>query len=295
MQAVVRALRAGRTFVTSGPIVLARMDGRDEVGSVLTADGTPHRLRIEAYSSGERDDVLSYVLVLRNGAVHRVWDLRPRGVRRFEEELPVHETQRAWYVVKAYGKEAPDAAQLDVREVCRRIVAGSLEAALPARASVALTSPFYFRPSDAPPDPAPLESHVRLHLVDPRTHEPAERAHVAIVEAGKVLAEVDAVGGTAELKMPVGAALRIEAPGHPPIHRSLYLDYAPHRALLEELATGRWLDRNGWRRILKPGQVPWEAFRFPETRAALADVDWVIPVEDNERDEAWRRLDQSGL
>jgi hypothetical protein len=295
MQSVVRALRAGRTFVTSGPIVIARMDGRHEVGSVLPADGAPHDLRIEAYSSGDRDDVLSYVLVFRNGKVHRVWDLRPRGVRCFEESLPVRETERAWYVVKAYGKEAPDPAQLDVREVCQRIAAGSFEGALPARASVALTSPFYFRPSGASPDPAPLESHVRLRLVDPRTEKPVGRAHVVIVEAGNVLRELDAGGGSADLRMPLGAVLRIEAPGHPAIHRSLYLDYAPHRALLEELATGRWLDRNDWRRILKPGQVPWDAFRFLGTRAVLADVDWVIPVEDNERDGAWRRLDESGL
>ncbi len=294
MEAVVRALRAGRTFVTSGPILLASIDGRHDVGSVLPADGSPHDLRIEAYASGDRDDVLSYVLVFRNGRVDRVWDLRQSGVRRFEEKLPVRETERAWYVVKAYGKEAPDPAQLDVREVCRRIVAGSFGGALSARAGVALTSPFYFRPAGAPADPAPLESHVRLRLVEPRTEKAVERAHVAVLAAGKAIREVDAVAGSAELDVPIGAALRIEAPGRLPIHRSLYLDYAPHRALLEELATGRWLDRNDWRRTLKPGQLPWEAFRFEETRAVLGKVDWVIPLEDNERDEAWRRLDASG-
>jgi hypothetical protein len=295
MGTVVRALRAGRTFVTSGPIVLARVDDQDEAGSVLPADGAAHTLRIEACASGDRDDALSYVLVFRNGRVHRVWDLRRRGVRRFEESLPVRETERAWYVVKVYGKEAPDPAYLDVPEVCRRIVAGSFDGALSARARVALTSPFYFRPAGAAPDPAPLESRVRLRVVDARTRKPIERAHVSILEGGRALGEVEAVGGSAELKMPVAAVLRIEAPGHAPIHRSLYLDYAPHRALLEELATGRWLDRNDWRRILKPGQVPWEAFRFRETRALLADVDWVVPLEDNERDAAWRRLDESGL
>ena len=295
MESVVRALRAGRTFVTSGPIVLARMDGRHDVGTVLPADGTPHTLRIEAYASGERADVLSYVIVFRNGRVHRVWNLHQRGTRRFEEDLPIHETERAWYVVKAYGKEAPDPAHLDVREVCRRIVAGSFEGALPARASVALTSPFYFRPAGAPPDPAPLESLVRLSLVDPRTQRPVERARIVTLVAGKEIGERDAVGGSATLKMPLGAVLRIEAPGRPAIHRSLYLDFAPHRALLEELATGRWLDRNGWRRVLKPGQLPWEAFRFQETRAMLAGVDWVIPLEDNERDEAWRQLSNAGL
>lgn len=95
--------------------------------------------------------------------------------------------------------------------------------------------------------------------------------------------------------MPLGAVLRIEVPGHPRIYRSLYLDYAPHRAFIEELATGRWLDRDGWRAVLKPGQLPWEAFRFEETKALLADVDWVIELEENERDEAWRQLAEAGL
>jgi hypothetical protein len=135
---------------------------------------------------------------------------------------------------------------------------------------------------------------VRLRLVDPRTGRPVERAHVTTLAGGRVVGERDVVGGAAELRMPLAAALRIEAPGHAAIHRSLYLDYAPHRALLEEVASGRWLDRSGWRAVLKPGQLPWEALRFPETKALLAEVDWVVPLEDNERDEAWRRLDDSG-
>ncbi|HSD65842.1 MAG TPA: hypothetical protein VLF95_04030, partial [Vicinamibacteria bacterium] len=182
-----------------------------------------------------------------------------------------------------------------VSEICRRIAAGSFDGALPPRASVALTSPLYFRPPGSPPGPAPLEPRVRLQLVDPGTRRPAERARVVTLVAGRVVGQVDAVAGRADLKMPLGAALRIEVPGRPPIHRSLYLDYAPHRALIEELATGRWLDRNGWRAALKPGQLPWEAFRFEETKALLADVTWVVELKDNERDEAWRQLSDAGL
>jgi hypothetical protein len=295
MEAVVRALRAGRTFVTSGPIVLATIDGRHPVGSVLPSDGAPHTLHVEAYASGDRDDTLSYVLLFRNGRIHRLWDLRARAPRRFEEDVPLRESERAWYVVKAYGEEAPDPAHLDVSDVCRRIAAGSFDGVLASRASVALTSPFYFRPPGSPPDPTPLESRVRLRLVDPETQRPIERARIVTLLAGRAVGETAAVAGTAELKIPVGAVLRIEAPGHPVIHRSLYLDYAPHRALVEGLASGRWLDRNGWRRVLKPGQLPWEAFRFEETRAVLTDVDWVIELQENERDEAWRRLAEAGL
>ncbi len=148
------ALREGRTFVTSGPIVLATIDGRHPVGSVLPSDGAPHTLRIEAYAPGDRDDALSYVLQFRNGRIHRLWDLRGRALRRFEEDVPLRESERAWYVVKAYGKEAPDPAHLDVSEVCRRIAAGSFDGALaPGRAS---------------PSPAPSTSARPAHRQTPR-------------------------------------------------------------------------------------------------------------------------------
>ncbi len=112
--------------------------------------------------------------------------------------------------------------------------------------------------------------------------------------AGRVVGEFVGVDGRAELKMPLGAVLRIEVPGHPRIYRSS--TWTTRRtAFIEELATGRWLDRNGWRAVLKPGQLPWEAFRFEETKALLADVDWVIELEENERDEAWRQLVEAGL
>jgi hypothetical protein len=295
MGAVVRALRAGRTFVTSGPIVLAGIDGRHDVGSVLPADGAPRTLRIEAFASGDRDDALSHVLLFRNGRIHRHWDLRERAPRRFEERVVLRESERAWYVVKAYAQGSPDPAHLDVSEVCLRIADGSFGGALAPRASVALTSPFYFRPAGSPADPPPLEPRVRLRLVEPRAGRGVERAHVTTLVSGRAVGRHDVLAGRAELRMPLGAVLRIEAPGRPAIHRSLYLDYAPHRALLEEVATGRWLDRNGWRRSLQPGQLPWEALRFREAKALLADVDWVIELLDNERDGAWRQLSDAGL
>jgi hypothetical protein len=117
------------------------------------------------------------------------------------------------------------------------------------------------------------------------------REHV-VVSGGE--ASNDAVGG-AELKMPLGAALRIEAPGHTAIHRSLYLDFAPHRAFLEELATGRWLDRNDWRRILKPGQLPWEAFRFQETKALLKDGTGSSRSRTTSGTRLWCQPSESGL
>ena len=91
--------------------------------------------------------------------------------------------------------------------------------------------------------------------------------------------------------MPVNAVLLVEVPGHPSLHRSLYLDYPPYRDLIEGLASGRWLDRYGGRERMRPGQVPWEAFHLDEARRVLTDVEWSIAVEPNERDGLWERFE----
>ncbi len=48
---LLRAARAGHTFVTSGPIVLATVDKHYQVGDVVPLDGNTHQLEIEAYAS----------------------------------------------------------------------------------------------------------------------------------------------------------------------------------------------------------------------------------------------------
>ncbi|MCG6928892.1 MAG: CehA/McbA family metallohydrolase [Acidobacteria bacterium] len=290
MDRVVAAVKAGRTFVTSGPIVLAEIDDRYEVGDVVPADGTDHRLRIRAFASGDRDDHLSYVVLFRNGRVHRLWDLRDQRRRRLEEEVTLRETERAWYVVKVYGGNAgrsPEA--LDVMRVCDDIVAGRPVPALSPESDVALTSPFYFRPEGAG-DPAALEAHVRLTLVEPGAGTPVAKGRVHVQLLGRTVATHEVIGGRAELTMPVNAVLVLDVPDHPPLWRSLYLDYRPYRDLMERLATGRWLDAYGGKSRLHPGQVPWEAFHFEEARATLREVEWTIALKANERDGLWVRL-----
>jgi hypothetical protein len=300
-ESIVGAVRAGHAFVTSGPIVLASIDaggpgakGRSplyEPGDVVPADGRSRTLHVRAFSSGARGDRLSYVVLFRNGRIHKLWDLRSRPTRRLETRWPLRETEPAWYVLKAYGRteRAPD--QLDVRAVVARITAGRFEGRWPADSAVALTSPFYFRLPGTPPDPTPLVSRVRLLLVDAATGEPVKDATVHVRVEGRTVESRAAVDGRAELRVPVHSVLVLEAPRRPTLHRTLYLDYPPQRARVEHLANGGWLASFGGRERLRPGQVPWEAFDFAGTKADLSEVDWTLPWAANERDAGWDALD----
>jgi hypothetical protein len=286
MQNVTNAARHGRTFVTSGPIVFAVMDDDKQVGEDFPADGQPHTLNIEAYASGESDDYLTYLIIFRNGEIHQLDDLRqgrPRFVRR---KIVISEQSRAWYVVKAYGRNTqPDPQLLDVMSVCAQIEEGRFSGAFNDNADVCMTSPFYFWPDEtAAPS---LLSEVKLQLVDPVTGMPVTKATVQITLNGQPLQSLKAAGDL-EFQMPVNAMLRIQAEGYPEIYRGLYLDYQPHRKLIENLANGDWLARKRWKEFLQPGQVPWEAFQFEKTKELLSRVEWVIPLEENERDPLWR-------
>jgi len=302
-ESIVRAVRAGHSFVTSGPIVLASIEAeaggrkgpprRYEPGDVVPADGWARLLRVQAFASGDRDARLSYVVLFRNSRLDKVWDLRGREARELEDSLPLRESGPAWYVLKAYGRTPRTPGQLDVRATVERLTQGTFEGPWPGDSEVALTSPFYFRPAGTPADPPPLLSRVRLRLVDPAGGEPVKDAAVHVELAGREIQSQPAPEGEASLRVPVHSVLRLEAPGRPTLHRTLYLDYPPQRERLERLANGRWLEGFGGRERLRPGQVPWEAFELDRTRAELADVDWIVPWKENERDPLWEAFEAS--
>ena len=287
MSGISEAVREGRTFVTSGPMAFLDIDSQFQIGDVVPADEEIRELNITALSSGEKDDYLSYVLVIRNGEILKLWDLRKDKLRKSELNLEISETEDAWYVVKVYGRTAPgDTALLDVMSVCEKISDGSLGKAVSQENNIFLSSPFYFRTGDLV-EPEPLRSEVRLSVVKPDSSNPVEKGIVSILTLDGLRQTIPLQRGRAEFEMPVNGLLRIEADGYPTIHRSLYLDYKRHRDLLEELASGRWLNRNDWKEILAPGQVPWDAFRFEEVRQVLSTAKWTLELKENERDPLW--------
>lgn len=277
---MVKAAKEGRSFLTSGPIVLANVDRKYVIGDVIPADIKTHQLNIEAYASGEKDDYLSYVVVFRNGRILKLYDLRSEKQRHFSAALTFKEDKKSWYIVKVYGRRAwKNPRYIDVMNVCSK---QSSTEKMDNEADVAFTNPFYFRHQNDI-DPSPLFSKVELLFSEP------VRGSVEVLVAGAKIKTIVLSGNSTAFSMPVNALLKFNAEGHPAVYRSLYLDYLPHRDLIEELASGRWREKYPGIKF-SPGEVPWDAFNFEKTKKLLADVKWEIDLTPNERDVLFREF-----
>jgi hypothetical protein len=284
---VTDAVRKGRTFVTSGPIIFTDVDNKYRTGDIVRTNGTKHDLHIKACASGEQDDYLSYIIVFRNGEIFKVWDVRDKRSRAFEQTLSINEKEKAWYIIKVYGKNAPDNLEdLDVMKVCDKKLFPDFGS---VQHDVAITSPFYFW-AEGITDPKPLISKVNLNVTPPQNRTALKNVTVDISVNGKKINTVYLKKGKGSFTMPVNGLLKISAEGYAPIYRTLYLDYPPQLALIEELATGNWLKKYDSTRY-SPGEVPWEEFHFDETKQILSNVDWKIGMVLNERDQLWGKFE----
>jgi hypothetical protein len=270
---MVAAAKKGNSFLTSGPIIISHIDNKYHYGDIIPADGQKHNLHIEAYSSGDMSDYLSYIIIFRNGKIFKVWDVRNEKTRKFNESIQIKENESSWYVVKVYGKNAwSNQKYLDVMAVCEKRITAE---AFNGQRDVAFTNPFYFR-KKSQAHPEVLISNVHLTLSENKS------GTIEIAVAGQPIKNVKVISGRANFKMPVNGVLKIRVDGFPVIYRSLYLDYLPHRNLIEDLASGKW--RKNYKEEYHPGEVPWDAFNFKKTRTILSEVKWNIPLEQNERD-----------
>ncbi|MRG44520.1 hypothetical protein GFS24_05315 [Chitinophaga sp. SYP-B3965] len=285
------AVRKGHTFVTSGPAILADIDNQYQVGDVVPLNGNTNKLHINAYASGDPADHLSYVVVFRNGKVFRLWDLRDKKPREFSETLSLSEKENAWYVVKAYGREAWDKPEnIDVMAYCDAAEKSAVQQGFPGgRHSVAITSPFYFRFANEV-RPRPLQSKIDLTVVSPATGKPVD-GQVDVMLTGEKINSFRLINGRAQFSMPVNALLKISAAGYPTITRGLYTDYVPYLNILERIANGKWREKDNWKNTINGGQVPWSVFEFEKTKAVLSAVKWEIKFEANEREGLWKDFD----
>ncbi len=287
MDRVVRAVWQGRTMVTSGPVIFTDIDNIYQVGDELVADSAAHTLHIDAFAASDVNDYLSYLVIFRNGQIHKMWDLRVQKLRHYQVEMAIQENEQAWYVIKAYGRKSwENPENLDVMSVCRKIEQGVFKGADNNEHDICLTGPYYFRPAGGSA-PAALESSVAITLVHPVTGKALPQAVIQVYLDGIVIASHTVKDGRTQFTMPCNAILKISAPGLAPITRCLYLDYEPQQKILETLANGNWLEQNNWRNTMHPGQVPWEAFQFEKTKEILANVEWKIEMQPNERDRLW--------
>jgi len=265
---IAEGIKNGRTLMTSGPFILFTCDnGHYRMGDEIPLDQPNHQLDVEAWSDPDPREYLSGLVIYRNGHLFTKKDLRDQKPRHMRFSIPVTEADgRAWYVVKAYGSTYPaEDCFLDVfayAELCER----ELHSEYQAIKQVALTNPIYFIPRGWI---APKPVQCQLHL------ETIPGAHVVISRLGVVQEELTA-DPHGHVKAPVSplADLTITANGIAPVTRSIFLDYAPVRRLVEYCYTGQW--RAKTRSGMLPGQVPWTGFAFDFLKASLQEIHWRI-------------------
>lgn len=229
--AAAKAAAKGRTFATTGPLLLVAVDGQPP-GSAFPADGREYTLRLEVWPSGAVTGGLERVEVYRNGEIFRQFAAGTQG-RPWTTNLSIAPKSDEWFCVRAFGT--------DTRR--QRAVSGA----------------FFFEVTPwRPPEPVPAT--VRATIVAEETGEPVAATLTEVTLLG-THAELgrrhSAPGGIQILNIPATARLKAEAIGFEPQTLSPLFD---HPALIREVTT---MDAEGlldWktyeriRRLL--GEVP---------------------------------------
>jgi hypothetical protein len=145
---LVTAIRSGRTFGTTGPLLLFDIDGEGP-GQIFPANGTHRTARIRAWGSPLYHDPTEFgsitrVAIIRNGETWKECDFADSPREAVELEFPVTEETTAWYVAR---------------------IEGSVEKQL------AVTSPIYFEGKDYR-KPEPYPTRIRAHISDAHTGAP---------------------------------------------------------------------------------------------------------------------------
>jgi hypothetical protein len=191
-----KAIAAGRTFVTTGPLLIAAID-KNPPGSAFSAGPKTRVLSVEAWASGRDSGALKRIEVLRNGQIWREFTLegKPGSI---QTNLNLLEQETSWYCVRVFGPER----------------------------QTAVSGAFYFADKSHRP-PQPVRAQVRAQILDAKTdvHVPAVLAEVTL--SGTVAREGRRhrlQTGEARVYVPGTARLRAEARGYAPMTLSPFLD-----------------------------------------------------------------------
>jgi hypothetical protein len=187
LAAVARATAAGPPFATTGPLILAFLDGLAP-GCAVPADGQAHALRIEAWASGKDSAGLKLAEILRNGQPFAAESFKAPQTS-WQTNLVLRETESAWYCVRLTG--GPQGG---------RAVSGA----------------FFFDPAPHRPPP-PAACRVRARVVDAVSGRPLDATLTEVFDvlwAPRDGASHPAAGGLADFACPGTARLRASAPGY---------------------------------------------------------------------------------
>lgn len=198
IQKVAAAMKAGRNFVTSGPLLDFAI-GSAEIGDVVPASNSEkHSAQIQAWASGAPGEYLTSIEVIRNGAIYKSYTV-PGQSRLHKLKLVIVEAETAWYVVRCFGSTADQ---------------------------VAISNPIYFEDATYRA-PEPATASVQLTVVKAGSSELLDGNYEVIQMIGrspKVVSRGTFANGRAELTAPATARIRVSAAGYDTQTKSIFID-----------------------------------------------------------------------
>jgi hypothetical protein len=206
LREVARATATGRTFVTTGPLLLVSVGGKPP-GTTFPANGQNRLLQIEAWASGADPTGLRQLEVLSNGKTVQTLLFDP-PVSQCRTNLPIEALAGTWYCVRLFGSDPQK----------QRAISGA----------------FFFDDKDRRA-PTPVPALVNARIVEAGTGRPLAGTLTEVTYRGTLQRggkKHAFVGGESHLAIPGTARLRAEVPGYAPVTLSPFFD---HPALVEAI------------------------------------------------------------
>jgi hypothetical protein len=201
LPSLAHAMKSGRNFVTSGPLLTLEIGGHS-IGDVnpLTQ---PTRLKasLEAWASGLPGEYLTKAEVLRNGKTLKTFDISGHSME-FQTGFEIDENHTAWYIARCFGS-TPD--------------------------QVAITNPIYFEGIDSHL-PQLVLARVTGTVNDRESGKPLDGICEVISMVGLTpvpLSRYEFSNGRFVLEAPATARLQVRVPGYQRQTKSIFLDSPP--------------------------------------------------------------------
>jgi hypothetical protein len=237
-----RSAAQGRTFVTTGPLLLVSLDGQPP-GSSLPGAGEPHQLKIEAWASGRDPQGLSRLELLCNGLTIQT-NLFPPGILSFSTNITLRPTETSWYCVRLFGSNM--------------------------RRERAISGAFFIdaKPHQSPP---PLTSNIRVTLQDAATGARLNGSVTELTFLGTATQpgkRHSTPNGEVTVQIPANMRLRADVPGYVPQVRSLFLDNLPLVEFITHLSAEDLLNWATFERVRSLAAETAIAFRMDKETAS---------------------------
>jgi hypothetical protein len=192
------AMKRGRNFVTSGPLLRFSVDEHG-IGDIIQVSGPLRRsARVQAWASGASDEYLTKIEVIRNGETYKSFDIEGKP-KTHELSFGIEENQTAWYIVKCHGSQWNQ---------------------------YAVSNPIYFEGAGYRA-PEPTQANVEMRVTAIGVGTPLNGSYEVLEMIGRppsVIGKGEFTGGRATFTVPATARIRVRASGYESNTKSIFID-----------------------------------------------------------------------